>query len=412
MEMVRLGVKPLLSDLPTLAWMGDERSPTYGAYALSMRLTDGKGETRSVDFIAYGIDKAGPAYLIGNPLMKAENVQLDLGTQSWRWGITGSSHIRLVDVEELKTYDEAPAFLGMVGLDADYDSYTVRILSAQEAPEVRVPDALNAYQDVFSAEAASILPSHRATDHKIKVQEGKEPPYGPLYNLSERELEVLRDYLKDALEKGWIQRSTSPAGAPILFVPKKDGTLRLCVDYRALNDVTIEDRCQIPLIGETLDRLRGASWYTSLDLKDAYHWIRVNAGDEWKTAFRTRYGHFEYLVMPFGLANAPATFQAYINRALAGLVDTICVVYLDDILIYTHSEDLEVHWCQAYRRRQSQDSPDRGTNRVTGCSGLGEHGIGADGPIRGASPGRTLPLPSLAIRVVTIETVLNHSVPL
>ena len=121
----------------------------------------------------------------------------------------------------------------------------------------------------------------------------------------------------------------------MLFVPKKDGGLRLCVNYRGLNAITIKNRHPLPLITETLDRLCGSKCFTKLDLKDAYHRIRIKADDEWKTAFRTRYGHFEYQVMPFGLANASTTFQAYINKALRGLIDVICVVYLDDILIYS-----------------------------------------------------------------------------
>jgi len=174
-------------------------------------------------------------------------------------------------------------------------------------------------------------------EHAIEL-EGGEPPYGPIYHLSEKELKVLREYLEDSLKKGWIRHSTSPAGAPILFVPKKDKELRLCVDYRGLNKLTIKNRYPLPLICEILDRLAGAKVYTKLDLKDAYHRIRIRRGDEWKTAFRTRYGHFEYQVLPFGLANAPATFQAYINLALAGYLDDFCVVYLDDILIYSKSE--------------------------------------------------------------------------
>lgn len=114
------------------------------------------------------------------------------------------------------------------------------------------------------------------------------------------------------------------------------------MDYRGLNTVTVKNRHLLPLITEILNRLYGVKVFSKLDLKDAYHKIRIKAGDEWKTAFRTRYGHFEYLVMPFGLANAPATFQAYINRALAGLVDVTCVVYLDNILIY--SAEPAQHW--------------------------------------------------------------------
>jgi Reverse transcriptase (RNA-dependent DNA polymerase) len=133
----------------------------------------------------------------------------------------------------------------------------------------------------------------------------------------------------------------SPAGAPILFVPKPDGSLRLCVDYRALNKVTVKNRHPLPLISETIDRMQGAKIYTKLDLRDVYHRIRIKPGDEWKTAFRTRYGLWEYTVMPFGLTNAPATFQAYINKALEGLLDITCVAYMDDICIF--SDSVEEH---------------------------------------------------------------------
>ena len=191
--------------------------------------------------------------------------------------------------------------------------------------------------DCFDPDKASELPDLGGVEHSIDTD--GPIPYGPLYNLSEVQLEALRLYLQDAIRKRWIRPSTSPAGAPILFVPKKDGGLRLCVDYRGLNKVTIKNRHPLPLIDETLDRLVGAKIFTKLDLKDAYHRVRIRDGHEWKTAFRTRYGHFEYLVMPFGLANAPATFQAYVNTTLAGLLDHFVVVYLDDILIYSRNED-------------------------------------------------------------------------
>ncbi|UPX10501.1 uncharacterized protein EKO05_0001158 [Ascochyta rabiei] len=115
--------------------------------------------------------------------------------------------------------------------------------------------------------------------------------------------------------------------------------MRLCVDYWGLNKITIKNRYPIPLVSEIMDRLSKAKVFTKLDLRDAYHRLQIKEGDEWKTAFKTRYGHFEYLVMPFGLANAPATFQSYIHRALGGLLDRICVVYLDDILIYSQNEE-------------------------------------------------------------------------
>ena len=304
-------------------------------------MTDDAGAQRLIDVVAYGVDKEGPEVLLGNHTLNKYAIQMDLGAQTWKYGLANSSDIELVTADMLDP-DEKVGFIGMVQFAGD--SLDEGTPTADEKPSRRLPDALKEFADVFAEEQASILPSHKAADHKIEVFEDKEPPYGPLYNLSERELRILRDYIEESLANGRIRHSNSPAGAPILFVPKKDGTLRLCVDYRGLNAVTVKDRCALPLINETLDRLSGARYYTALDLKDAYYRLRIRAGDEWKTAFRTRYGHYEYLVMPFGLANAPATFQAYINKALAGLLDTICVVYLDDILIYTHSEDIEEHW--------------------------------------------------------------------
>jgi hypothetical protein len=165
------------------------------------------------------------------------------------------------------------------------------------------------------------------------------PPQLGLYNLSQRELQVLREYLDTALKKGWIRVSKSLSAAPILFVPKKDGGDRLCVDYRGLNKVTIKNRYPLPLISKLLDRLGHAKVFSKLNLRDAYHRLRIKEGDEWKPAFKTRYGLFEYMVIPFSLINAPATFQAYIHKALGHLVDSICIVYLEDILIYSKYEE-------------------------------------------------------------------------
>ena len=131
-----------------------------------------------------------------------------------------------------------------------------------------------------------------------------------------------------------------------MFVKKKDGKLRLCVDYRALNKITKKDRHPLPLINEALDRLGGARYFTKLDIKDAYHNIRIKEGDEWKTTFSTKLGTYEYLVMPFGLCNAPAAFQRWINEVLMEYIDVCCIVYLDDVLIYSntrlgHQRDVE-----------------------------------------------------------------------
>ena len=122
-----------------------------------------------------------------------------------------------------------------------------------------------------------------------------------------------------------------------MFVKKKDDSLRLWVDYRSLNEVTKKDRYPLPLFGEALDRLHTAKYSTKLDIKEAYHNIRIKKGDEWKTTFATKYETYEYLVMPFGLCNAPGIFKRWINRTLQRFIDHCCIVYLDDVLIYSHN---------------------------------------------------------------------------
>jgi hypothetical protein len=162
--------------------------------------------------------------------------------------------------------------------------------------------------EVFSREDSNKLPERRAYDHKIELEDGKQHRFGPLYSMSQDELRVLRKYLDDNLSKGFIRASTSPVASPVIFVKKPGGSLRFCVDYRALNAVTIKNRYPIPLIQETLSRLSKAKYYTKLNIIAAFNRLRIAEGDEWLTAFRTRYRLFEYLVMPFGLANAPSTF--------------------------------------------------------------------------------------------------------
>jgi len=198
-----------------------------------------------------------------------------------------------------------------------------------------IPQEYHQYLDVFSRVKADKLPPHRTYDHQIPLEEGKSPPFGPIYSLSEHELKTLRGYLEENLAKGFISPSDSPAASPILFVKKKDGSLRLCVDYRGLNRITIRNRCPLPLIDELLDRLHEARFFTRIDLRGAYNLLRIAKGDEWKTAFRTRYGLFQYNVMPFGLTNAPASFQHLMNDTFKDMLDRSLIIYLDDLLIYS-----------------------------------------------------------------------------
>jgi len=159
--------------------------------------------------------------------------------------------------------------------------------------------------------------------------------------LSKFEQETLKKFIDENLTNEFIRSTSSPHGALVLFVKKKDGSLRLCVDFRGLNRITKKDRYPLPLISNLLDSPCKARIYTKIDLRHAYHLVCIAEGDKWKTAFCTRYGAFEWSVMPFGLTNVPATFQCFMNDVFSDLLDVCIVVYLDDILIY--SDDIMQH---------------------------------------------------------------------
>lgn len=350
------------ADLPYPRLANGKPVECAGAYKVQFTMADSRGSMRTFTDIFYALhqDARDEPMLWGLPFLKEAKILIDTDQQSFRWKFD-ISNIKLETATEFqhsltkedhvyalilsKVDDElihyAPNNINLSSKLRVADDVTAQISSIDPRDKQhRIPSELQEYEDVFSESKADKLPTFEHAQHAIETT--KDLPYGPLYNLSQTELEVLRKYLDDAIAKGWIRRSTSPAGAPVLFVPKKDNTLRLCVDYRGLNKVTIKNRHPLPLITETLDRLVGSKIFSKLDLRNAYHRVRIREGDEWKTTFRTRYGHFEYLVMPFGLTNAPATFQDYINRAMAGITDVFCVVYLDDILIF--SDSLETHW--------------------------------------------------------------------
>lgn len=207
----------------------------------------------------------------------------------------------------------------------------------------QIPSDYHDYADVFSKARAHRLPPSRPYDHQIHLQPGTTPPYGPVYRLSELELESLREFIDENLAKGFIRPSTSPAGAPILFAKKKDGSLRLCVDFRGINNITVKDRYPLPRIDNLLDRLSRAKWFTKIDLRNGYYNVRMAEGEEWKTAWRSRYGSFEFLVLPMGLTNSPATFQHFMNDIFHDLLDRFVANYLDDIIIYDEAENLSTH---------------------------------------------------------------------
>ncbi|KAJ0852194.1 putative nucleotidyltransferase, Ribonuclease H [Helianthus annuus] len=183
------------------------------------------------------------------------------------------------------------------------------------------------------------LPPHRQVEFQIELAPGAAPIARAPYRLAPTELEELSKQLQELLDKGFIRPSSLPWRAPVLFVKKKDGTFRMCIDYRELNKVTVKNRYPLPRIDDLFDQLQGSSYYSKIDLRSGYHQLRVRDEDVSKTAFRTRYGHYEFLVMPFGLTNAPAVFMDLMNRVCKPYLDKFVIVFIDDILIYSKSQE-------------------------------------------------------------------------
>lgn len=203
-----------------------------------------------------------------------------------------------------------------------------------------IPKLLSEFSSIFS-DALPGLPQDSGFEHVIKLEDNSKPVNRAPYKMSPAELDELKRQLKELLDLGLIRPSSSPYGSPVLFVRKPDGSMRMCIDYRALNRLTIRNSNPLPRIDECFDRLQGSSYFSSLDLKAGYHQIRIQESDVPKTAFNTRYGKFEWRVLPFGLCNAPPSFQARMNDVLGDYIDKFCLVYLDDICIF--SRTLEEH---------------------------------------------------------------------
>ncbi|KAL4360823.1 hypothetical protein GQ457_04G019820 [Hibiscus cannabinus] len=183
------------------------------------------------------------------------------------------------------------------------------------------------------------LPPKREVEFGIDIQLGTNPVSITPYRMAPIELKELKKQLEELQSKVFIRPSTSPRGAPVLFVKKKDGSMRLCIDYRQLNRVTIKNKYPLPRIEDLFDQLRDAYVFSKIDLRSGYYQMKVKDADVPKTAFRTRYGHFEFLVMPFGLTNAPAAFMDLMNRVFKPYLDKFVVVFIDDILIYSRNKD-------------------------------------------------------------------------
>ncbi|GBG59795.1 hypothetical protein CBR_g54898 [Chara braunii] len=230
----------------------------------------------------------------------------------------------------------ASAFYNYYKQNQEEGMYLVYVSEKGEAVKTppQIEHVVAKFPDLFKEPTGVV---DREIVHAIEMIQGSKTPKGRIYRMAPAELHELRRQLKELTKKGWIRSSTSPFGSPVLFVPKKGGTLRMCIDYRGLNAITMKNAEPLPRIDDLLDRVQGCKYYSKIDLKSDYHQIAIRPEDRHKTAFQTRYGLYEFVVMPFGLCNAPGTFQHAMNRIFHDYLDKFVVVYLYDILIFSKS---------------------------------------------------------------------------
>ncbi|XP_042451745.1 uncharacterized protein LOC122036457 [Zingiber officinale] len=217
----------------------------------------------------------------------------------------------------------------------------ISVKSGTQRPSLEEVEIARDFSEVFPEDVTG-LPPTREVEFGIQLVPGTTPVSKAPYRLAPTEMKELKGQLQELLDKGFIRPSVSPWGAPVLFVRKKDGTMRLCIDYRELNRVTVKNKYPLPRIDDLFDQLQGATVFSKIYLRSGYHQMKVKEEDVHKTAFRTRYGHYEFLVMPFGLTNAPATFMDLMNRVFHSYLDQFVIVFIDDILIYSRN-------CQEHR---------------------------------------------------------------
>ena len=363
---VGLALRSILRPFSLYGYDGEERDSRMVREYVRCDIKNGDHVDKNV--VLYATPLSHYPIVLGDPWLKKHNPRTNWADGSWEFSdpyclqncnttrhptrqktlvdvpkqyIPELNHrdIARVSLNACRAYARRGYQMGMVTIE-DIDA---ALQQEGDELEIQLPEALRDFVDVFSPKKADKLPPHRSYDHEIRLTSDKKLPFGRIYSMSREELQTLRNWLDENLKKGFIRPSSSPVTSPVLFVKKPGGGLRLCMDFRALNEISVKDRYPLPLIKETLNNLDGMKYFTKIDIISAFNNVRMKEGHEKFTAFLTRFGLFESLVMPFGLTGAPATFQRFINDALREYLDRFCSAYLDDILIYskTKKEHLE-----------------------------------------------------------------------
>jgi hypothetical protein len=342
----RIGIKTTRRKTPLTANMVDRRPISSTRFCI-VKIEFGKEITQTVMLNVVDMEfevLLGKNWLARSqptPVVDWKNNTVQIGSEIIQ-GKVSPTHVTVLSATQFKRQLRTEqAFLCLIRPHTDDED-----VNPPETQPKEVQQLLEKYKDVFPNELPHELPPKRAVDHHIDIIPGSAPPCRPLFKLSLTEMEELKKQLNDLLNHGFIRPSTSPYGSPVLFTKKKDGELRMCVDYRALNKQTVQNKYPLPRIDQLMDQLQDATIFSKLDLRSGYHQIRIEEDDIHKTAFRTRYGLYEFLVLPFGLTNAPATFMRLMNDIFRDELDSCVIIYLDDILIFSkdpqqHIVDLE-----------------------------------------------------------------------
>ena len=337
--MMQIRMKSLNSKLSHSVLLNEQHHYCYSTYLVTYQLKDSWDQKHNCEHIFYALDKN--EFKLVLDLLTLEKKQIKIDCEMWEWCF----EIKLQSLslkESSEDFEQSLRKESMICALLWVQSVFISVHLQDIKLTLTISVSYSDYADVFLKKEVSWLSAHEKHDHTIEINE-KEPSYKSLYNLFKTELNVLRKYLDNILEKSWIKHSVNSVSVSVLFVLKKNEDLRLYVNYWDLNCITIKNWHSLSLISEILDQLSETKIFIKLDLKNAYHCIWIWHDDEWKTVFHTCYDHFKYMIMLFKLINASVIFQIYINWVFVSIVNSLCVVYLNDILIYSHDKEKHEH---------------------------------------------------------------------